>query len=696
MNEEKVISGYDPQIMRRLLQFLKPYKLMVVFAVLGLFLSTAAELMTPVIMQQAIDKHIVVRFFRIKEGEQPLFADLKIPDDAPMIEGWLYLPTNVFSELSGREIELAKEKGAIDTSSYYVISRGGEDIEEVIWNHQKIFTLSEDYAAVLLEDLSTLPEEERMILRQRDIQGIAEAAVLFFILLAGGLIFSFLEVYLMASTGQGVMKDLRMKILGHTLGQSLKFIDKNPVGSLVTRVTNDVETVNELFTTVATSVLKDISLMVGVVVTLFLLDTRLGFITFLTLPPVFFITLYYRVRARDAYRRVRMWVSKVNAYLSEHISGMEIVQIFGREKRCRKEFSETSGELLKANISEMLVYACFRPIINFLTSLSIGVIIYFGARGYIENLISLGVLIAFIHLIGKFFRPVMDMAEKFTIMQSSMAGGERVFALLDQVERISDTGTEPLPDPVRGKIEFRDVNFSYVEDEQVLKDLAFQVEPGETIAIVGYTGAGKTTIASLLSRLWDVDSGSILLDGIDIRSFPLHELRKMIQPVQQDVFIFSRSIVENIALGSNITREEVERAAKIVFADSFIRKLPEGYDTILDERGANLSTGQRQLLSFARVVAHDPKVLILDEATGSIDTETEKLIQRALNNLLEGRTSFVIAHRLSTIRHADRILVLSGGELVESGSHSELLSREGVYYNLYKYQYEAGNREILT
>jgi ATP-binding cassette subfamily B protein len=350
-------------------------------------------------------------------------------------------------------------------------------------------------------------------------------------------------------------------------------------------------------------------------------------------------------------------------------------------------FRDRNGDLLDANLSEMKVFAVFRPLINLLTSVSIGTILYFGGQMVLGTTVSLGIMIAFVNLIQKFYQPVMDFAEKFTILQSAMAGGERIFNLLDTDERIPSGGGQVLPEPFQGRIEFRNVSFAYKEDEPVLRNLSFTIEPGETVAIVGYTGAGKTTIANLLARLWDYQEGEILIDGTDIRDIPLDTLRELVQPVQQEVFLFADSVMENIRLGADIPEEKVRRAAETVRADRFIRKLPEEYDTVLREGGANLSTGQRQLISFSRVLSQDPKILILDEATGSIDTETEVLIQEAINTIMAGRTSIVIAHRLSTIRHADRILVLNEGRLVESGSHEELLREDGLYATLYRLQY---------
>lgn len=584
MKEETLIKKYDPEIMRKILSYAKPYRIHLAAAIAALLFATASELLLPVVIKTAIDSNI----------------------------------------------------------------------------------------------LSSSP----------DIHALGKSGAVYLVLLTAVLLFSFVQVYLLAYTGQMVMKDIRVSLYRHIIRQSLKFMGKTPVGSLVSRVTNDVETLNEFFTSVAASVLKDISLITGVLITIFFLDVKLAFITALSLPPVFIAASVFRVKARNAYRRLRMSVSRVNAFLSEHISGMEIVQMFGREESAESEFARENGDLLSAQLSELYVFAFFRPLMNLFTSVTVGVVIYFGAGKVAGGTLSLGVLIAFLSLIQKFYKPVLDFAEKFTILQSAMAGGERIFSLMEQNETVKDTGTSGIKKSGAGKIEFRNVSFSYTGEEQVLKNLSFTINPGETAALAGYTGAGKTTIANLLTRMWDVDSGEILLDGVDIRDIPLEVLRKTVLPVQQDVFLFADTVRENIRAGSDLSDNDILEASRAAQAHGFIRNLPGMYGYMLTERGSNLSTGQRQLLSFARVIARNPGVIILDEATGSIDTETEKLIQRAVGKLMENRTSLVIAHRLSTIRNADRILVLDRGKLAEEGTHDQLIARKGLYYNLYKLQYE--------
>jgi len=525
--------------------------------------------------------------------------------------------------------------------------------------------------------------------RDAALGAIAQAAIAIGGLLAASLMASFLQTWFSARLGQKVMSDLRMALYRHVCGLSSAWLGGQPVGRLVTRMTSDVETINEFFTTVVIAFLKDLALMAGSLATIAALSLALGGATVLSTLPIALVAVLARHKARDAFRRQRTWTSKVNAFLSEHIGGYSVVQLFTREAKVKEGFAERNGELLKASIGEMYVFATFRPLVELFSSASVALAIWLGAELLAGGGISLGILIASINLIQMFYNPVQDLTEKYTMLQSAMAGAERVFGLLDTEASLPDRGRAPLPSPCRGDIRFEDVRFSYKEGEEVLKGLTFSVRPGEKCAIVGYTGAGKTTIANLLTRMWDADSGRVLLDGRDVRDYPLAGLRRLVQPVSQDVFLFTGTVAENIALYGD-TAIPVEEAARRVRADRFIQAMPEGYATRLSEGATNISSGQRQLISFARALAQDAPVIILDEATSSIDTETESLIQEALEELLQGRTAIVIAHRLSTIRRCDRILVLAGGRLVEEGSHDELMARGGAYKALYDLQYEAG------
>ncbi len=691
--EEQIIKGYDPVITRRILSYLSSYKLLTAVALIALAIAAVSELYTPVIIQQAVDREILVRYAAFEDSEDMhsyLDEHAEVPDTVHTIGDQLFINYQDLAWLSREESRRLQEAGMMEEQEWYLTERRDEDeFIRLTEKHRDLLVLSETHAGLPRSDLSELEREEIRVLRAQNLENIWNMAGLYFLLLVSVFIFSFIQVYLMTFIAQQVMKDIRVDLFRHVISQSMAFLGRTPVGTLVTRITNDVETINEFFTSVTTSLLKNVAMMIGVLAVFFLLDYSLAWITAATLPPVIIGMIFYRLKARDSYRRVRLWISRVNAFLSEHISGMDVVQMFAREGKSRSFFGRLNDKLLRANLAEMYVVATFRPLVNFFTSTSIAVIVYFGASMVLDANLSLGVLIAYINLINMFYHPVMEIAEQFTVLQSAMAGGERIFNLLDEHDQIPDTGTARLPEPVSGSITFENVCFAYKENEPVIRDLSFSVKPGEQIAIVGYTGAGKTTIANLLARLWDIQEGSIRLDGRDIREYRLAYLRKAIQPVQQDVFIFSGTIAENISFGTDISRSQIEAAAKLVQADTFISRLPHGYDTQLTEWGANLSTGERQLISFSRVVAHDPRVIILDEATASVDTETEVLIQQGIRRLMKGRTSFIIAHRLSTVRHADRIMVLSAGRLVEMGSHRELLDKRGIYYNLYQLQFES-------
>jgi len=507
-------------------------------------------------------------------------------------------------------------------------------------------------------------------------------------LLIVGMLASFAQVYGLARTSQDVMKDLRVKLFAHFQRQSSRYLYNHPVGKLVSGVTGDVATLSEFFNTLFTSLLKDFLVMLGVVVALFFLNPTLAFFTVLSLPPVVVLVALFRLWSRRASRRVRTQVSRVTSFLSEHLQGITVVQLFGREDASRRTFALENQGLLDANLTELMVNAVFRPLIDVLWAITLGCLIWFGTGLSQAGTLTLGVLIAFINLVGRFYQPVGSLAENFTQLQAAMAGGERVFGYLEDHQSILDQGTKELAEATSGTIRFEQVHFRYLADEPVLSGLSFEAHEGETVALVGYTGAGKTTITNLLTRMWDIDEGRILYGETDLREFRLESLRQGIQSVLQDVFLFHGTIYDNIDLGRGLPLGAIEEVCRHVQADAFISRLADGYQTVLNEGASNLSTGQRQLISFARVLAQNPRVLILDEATANIDTETEELIQKALGELLRNRTSLVIAHRLSTIRQAHRILVLDQGRIVEQGTHAQLLENRGFYYNLYKLQYE--------
>jgi len=499
---------------------------------------------------------------------------------------------------------------------------------------------------------------------------------------------SYGQIWVMNLMGQKIMYDLRMQIFGHLQRLDVAFFDRNPIGRLITRVTTDVDALNELFTAGVISIFGDIFTLGGIVIMLFLLNAKLAFTILAILPLLFLITFVFKLRVRDSFRRVRTAIARINAFLQENITGMAVVQIFGQEQKQYGKFQEINREHLRANLQSIFYYAMFYPLLELVGALAVALIVWYGGLQVFEEMLTLGALVAFVQYSDRFFRPISDLSEKYTILQSAMASSERIFKLLDTRPSIASPERPSAGTAGRGRVEFQNVSFSYNPDEPVLHEISFAVEPGEKVALVGTTGAGKSTIISLLSRFYEASRGAVLVDGIDIRDYDLQGLRRSIGVVLQDVFLFSGSIAGNIRLANrDISEETLQQAITAVHAAAFIERLPQRLATQVGERGASLSVGQKQLLAFARALAYDPKILVLDEATSSIDTETEILIREALDRLLENRTSIIIAHRLSTIQKVDRIIVLHRGRIREMGAHQELLKLRGIYWRLYQLQY---------
>lgn len=489
--------------------------------------------------------------------------------------------------------------------------------------------------------------------------------------------------------GQRTLFDLRMEIFKHLQKLSLKFFDKSPVGRLVTRVTNDVESLSELFSSGIVMIFSDIFIIVWIFVFMILMSFDLALVTMSVIPVLIYATFLFRKKVRTNYRDVRKHLARLNSYMQEHISGMSVVQLFNKEKDEFENFKSINKDYRDANIKSVLYHAVFYPFVELISAIAVALIIWYGGGEVVQKNLSLGVLFAFIQYTEMFFRPVRDLAEKYNILQTGMASSERIFKLLDTKIFVHNP-ENPIPiNEIKGKVEFQNVWFAYNDEEYVLKDISFVINPGETVAIVGATGAGKSSIINVLLRFYDINKGKILIDDIDISKVDEKELRKHIALVLQDVILFSGDIKSNINLWNDeIPFEKIYEASKIVGADSFIEKLPKKFDEEVKERGATLSLGQKQLIAFARALAYDPKILILDEATASIDTEAEKMIQKAISKLLKGRTSIVIAHRLSTIQNSDKIIVLHKGQIREMGNHYELLEKKGIYYRLYQLQYK--------
>ncbi len=596
--EEALGKAYDSRLMRRLLGYMRPYRMRVFLALALVAIVTPLELAPPALFQRAIDNYLV-----------------------PGAGGKITL--------------LAARHGILLISAFYL-------------------------------------------------------GVLLFDFLA-----QYIQIRIMQRVGQQTMYDMRTQIFGHLQRLPMTYYDRNPVGRLMTRVTTDVDALNDLFAAGVVTMINDFFLLVVMAALLFKLDVKLALAAFAVLPFILVVTLVFRKFVRDANRRIRTAIARINSFLQEYISGMAVVQLFNRERKAREEFSRRNKDNMLAWRDAILAYALFYPAVEFLSFATIALIYWTGGLRILGHSLTLGVLIAFTMYAQRFFRPIQDLSEKFNILQSAMAASERIFKLLDEPVTIeTNVNAQKLVSP-RGAVEFRNVWFSYrnvaepTDEDWVLRDVSFRMEPGQTFAIVGHTGAGKTTLISLLLRFYDIQRGQILLDGIDIRLLDLQELRKQFGIVLQDPFLFTGTIESNVKLGTpGITRSDVEHALNEIGLGDFIQSLPNGVDTEVNERGSTLSVGQRQLISFARALAHNPRFLILDEATSSVDTKTELLIREALNRLLAGRTALVIAHRLSTIQYADRILVFHKGRLREQGAHQELLAERGIYYRLYQLQYK--------
>ncbi|MBQ4259767.1 MAG: ABC transporter ATP-binding protein [Lachnospiraceae bacterium] len=521
---------------------------------------------------------------------------------------------------------------------------------------------------------------------QGDYSVIVDTAIKYGIVLVLSMVFNLAQTWILQKTGQKIIHTVRGELYAHIQSLSSRYFDITPVGKLVTRVTNDVEALNEMYSGILVRLFRNVIKIIGLAVVMLILDWRLALWSFVLLPVVGVLAIIFRKLARQAYRLARTKLTDINTFLSENISGMRVIQIFGREKRKMEEFDGKNHELYRAYFRELMVFAIFRPLSVLLSTLSLMIVLGVGSRDVLHEVISVGTLYIFSQYINSFFEPIQELAEHFSTLQSSIASAEKIFTVMNEVPLVPETENPVELTDIKGKIEFSHVWFAYDNENYVLRDVSFVIDPGQSIAFVGATGAGKSSILNLIGRYYDIQKGNIYIDGVDIRNISKKSLRSAIGQMQQDVFIFEGDIEKNICLYDEIEEAEVKAAAEYVNASHFIEKLPDKYKELVTERGATFSAGERQLLSFARTLAHDPKILVMDEATANIDTETELLIQEALEKLMEGRTTIMVAHRLSTIQHADCIMVMHKGEIRERGTHQELLSRGGIYKKLYELQ----------
>ena len=659
--------------MKRLLSYLKPHKFVMTAATVLVLFIIVVELYRPIIIGDAIDNFI--------NGYYRPYV-LANEDDREVIT-WNGLD---LTRKTDEELSLLPES----TECYQIfLYHDSYYMAESITPSEctRLRDADNEYLENYVQNgAPLLGREELKELRTYDFVGILRAALLYLLMLLIGFILNYMDTWMLQKMGQKIVYQMREEVFTHIHSLSLTFFNSTPVGKLVTRVSNDTEAINELFSSILVKLFKNTVKIVGYAVVMISIDVRMAGLSFLLLPVVTFLTFLFQILSRKAYQITRTKITDLNTFLSEHISGMRLIQIFAREEAKYKQFKGKSQELFEANWREVMIFAIFRPAIYLTSILAMVIVIGGGSYWVLQGTLSLGTLFIFISYISSFFEPIQDLAEQFGTLQSSLASAEKIFSVLDVKPEITSPAS-PVPVQIKGRIEFRHVWFAYEKDDYVLKDVSFVIEPGQKIAFVGATGAGKSSILNLIGRYFDIQKGEILIDGANIRDIDTDVLRRAIGQVQQDVFIFTGDIKNNISLNNEeISLEQIQTAAQTVGADSFIQKLPGGYDEPVTERGSTLSAGQRQLLSFARTLAYDPTILVLDEATANIDTETESLITKALERLMEGRTTIMVAHRLSTIQHADKIIVMHHGEIREQGSHQELLHKNGLYRKLYDLQ----------
>ena len=654
--------------MKRLLSYLKPHKWVMTAATVLVLFIIVVELYRPIIIGNAIDRYI--------NGYYTPYAVATEDGSHAIAYDDTYLTRDFSDDYEGPFYQIL-----LYNNQYYMAKN---------LTKEEVQTLSDattnEIESYVTSNATLLTRDDLKNLRHFDFTGILAAAGLYLSLLLIGFLLNALDTWMLQKMGQQIIYQMREDVFSHIHSLSLSFFNNTPVGKLVTRVSNDTEAVNELFSSILVKLFKNIVKIVGYAVVMLSINIRMALISFALLPVVTLLTFYFRAMSRKAYQITRNKITDLNTFLSEHISGMKLIQVFAKEEEKYQQFEQKSEELYRANWREVMTFAIFRPSIYFLSVIAMILVIGTGSSSVLKGTLSLGTLFVFITYISSFFEPIQELAEQFGTLQSSLASAEKIFSVLDETPSIVKPA-HPVDVSIKGRIEFRHVWFAYEKDDYILKDISFVIEPGQKIAFVGATGAGKSSILNLIGRYYDIQKGEILIDGVNIKEIDTDVLRRAIGQVQQDVFLFTGDIKSNISLDNeNITLEDVKHAAKIVNADSFIEKMPGTYDAPVTERGSTLSAGQRQLLSFARTLAYDPSILVLDEATANIDTETESLITNALSKLMEGRTTIMVAHRLSTIQHADKIIVMHHGKIKESGSHQELLAQNGLYKKLYDLQ----------
>ncbi len=691
--EGQLGKPYNFRLLKRLARFAIAYRKSIAVGLLLSILISLFALTVPYLTKIAIDQYIVASWYRVDSGRltDPAFRDLKRRYghllETNSVHSVYYISNLNIKKIDPADLHLLRTQGLLSSERFYRLGSGVKT-EGFLEENRKAFDEMTDGSFLIPYDLlERLPEKTILKIRAGDVHGVALIAAIFFFLLLLSLGISYMEYYILEFTGQRIMLDIRLSLFRRMQFQSLRFFDRHPIGRLVTRVTNDIENLNEMFKSVFITVFKDLFILLGILIILLYLNWRLALICFTLLPVIFCVTFIFSSMAREAFRQLRTTVAKINGFLQERISGMQVIQMFVREKFQMDAFSRINHENYLAGIKQIRVFALFMPAMELFSSLAIAFLIWHGGGKVIQEELTLGTLVAFISYIQMFFKPIRDISEKYNIMQLAMASTERIFEFMDSNEIIPEPESPKAPANIKvamgGHLVFDRVSFGYDKDRPVLHDISFEVKPGETTAIVGATGSGKTTVVNLVERFYDPDEGSVILDGIDLRKWSNAKLRGVVSLCMQDVFIFAGKLGDNISLGrEELNSEAIGRAAETANALSFIERLPGGFTQELGEGGASLSAGERQLLSFARALANNPRFLILDEATSSVDPETERLIQEAISQMAQKRTTLIVAHRLSTIRRVDRILVMHHGRIREQGTHKELMDLGGIYFRL--------------
>jgi len=705
MQQDEVLGKiYDGRLFKRMVQYVVPYLKYMIFAFALLLVNTAIEMAIPYITMKAVDDHIVPDQRMLKLDHNSYHRFLDNIEGIDRFDNYYYNDTFYIVITSKNQGYIHKEflrelnAQKLISEDKVVIFNITDISPELLAEIQGLYEqLDETQIYMRLDDIGKLPVPEKVSLRQRSIHAIKMIGLIYCLIIIVKFFVEFLNIYLTTIASQKAMHDLRSDLFSHLERMPVSFFDKNPVGRLVTRVTSDIRAIDEMLTSGVITIIQDVFMVVAIMILMLKLNWELALVSFAILPIVIWTIAIFRSKTRTSYREMRKWLAAVNATISEHISGVKIIQLFNQYKRKTNEFNESNSKYYRASIRQLKLFAIFRPLIGTSRHIATAIILWYAGGQILENVITIGLFMAFISYMEKLYEPINNFSEKFNILQGAMAGAERIFDLFDK-KAVDYKAELPPVQKIAGELEFRGVWLNYSvgdgpvrpasDDSYVLKHITFKVKEGEKIALVGHTGSGKTSIANLILDMYPHQKGDIIINNKNINDYQLQDLRRNIGMVQQDVFLFSGTIRDNIILNNkDISDEEINKIIEYINVAPFINSLPGKLDEPVQERGATFSVGQRQLISFARVLAYDPSIFILDEATSNIDTETEILIQDALFKIMQNRTSIIIAHRLSTIQHVDRILVMHKGEIVEEGSHQELLKKEGLYYDLYRLQY---------